>query len=205
MARAEEQQFADDYHRRAWRVWRTIIKERPDAILVNEGANHRSTSGAGVIECISAQALDVGTWGVMGIGMGSAIQQQSKPASRARGRGRQRVRIFRMEVETIWLQSAICIVIFNNDASIAHHVQFAGSDLRRRYSVKGSRYDKMMEAFGGVGFNATTPDELKKRAVNAAMESSKPTLINADRPGVRLRNAGSQPNRRASSTRRKQA
>ena len=44
--------------------------------------------------------------------------------------------------------------------------------------VKGSRYDKMIEAFGGVGVNATTPDELK-RAVNAAMDSGKPTLINA--------------------------
>ena len=36
----------------------------------------------------------------------------------------------------------------------------------------------MMEAFGGVGVNATTPDELK-RAVDAAMNSGKPTLINA--------------------------
>ena len=44
--------------------------------------------------------------------------------------------------------------------------------------VKGSRYDKMIEAFGGVGVNATSPDELK-RAVNAAMDSGKPTLINA--------------------------
>ena len=33
-------------------------------------------------------------------------------------------------------------------------------------------------AFGGVGVNATNPDELK-RAVNAAMDSGKPTLINA--------------------------
>ena len=44
--------------------------------------------------------------------------------------------------------------------------------------VKGSRYDKMIEAFGGVGVQATTPDELK-RAVDAAMDSGKPTLINA--------------------------
>ena len=44
--------------------------------------------------------------------------------------------------------------------------------------VKGARYDKMMEAFGGVGVNATSPDELK-RAVNEAMDSGKPTLINA--------------------------
>ena len=44
--------------------------------------------------------------------------------------------------------------------------------------VKDSRYDKMMEAFGGVGVHVTTPDELK-RAVNEAMDSGKPTLINA--------------------------
>jgi oxalyl-CoA decarboxylase len=36
----------------------------------------------------------------------------------------------------------------------------------------------MMEAFGGVGVHVTTPDELK-RAVDAAMDSGKPTLINA--------------------------
>ncbi len=52
------------------------------------------------------------------------------------------------------------------------------SDPATTVFVKGSRYDKMMEAFGGVGVNATTPDELK-RAVNAAMDSGKPTLINA--------------------------
>ena len=44
--------------------------------------------------------------------------------------------------------------------------------------VKDSRYEKMMEAFGGVGVHVTTPDELK-RAVNEAMDSGKPTLINA--------------------------
>ena len=53
-----------------------------------------------------------------------------------------------------------------------------GADPATTVFVKGSRYDKMMEAFGGVGVNATSPDELK-RAVNAAMDSGKPTLINA--------------------------
>jgi oxalyl-CoA decarboxylase len=44
--------------------------------------------------------------------------------------------------------------------------------------VKNARYDKIMEAFGGAGAHVTTPDELY-RAVTAAMESGKPTLINA--------------------------
>ena len=44
--------------------------------------------------------------------------------------------------------------------------------------VKGARYDKLMEAFGGVGVNATTPAELRK-AMEEAIRSRKPTLINA--------------------------
>jgi oxalyl-CoA decarboxylase len=44
--------------------------------------------------------------------------------------------------------------------------------------VKGARYDKMMEAFGGVGVHATTPAELTA-AMNEALRSGKPTLINA--------------------------
>jgi oxalyl-CoA decarboxylase len=36
----------------------------------------------------------------------------------------------------------------------------------------------MMEAFGGVGVHVTTPEDLK-RAVDEAMSSGKPTLINA--------------------------
>ena len=54
----------------------------------------------------------------------------------------------------------------------------AGDDPATTVFVKDARYDRMMEAFGGVGVNATSPDELK-RAVNAAMDSRKPTLINA--------------------------
>jgi oxalyl-CoA decarboxylase len=52
---------------------RTIIRERPDAILVNEGANTLDLA-RGVIDMYKPRKrLDVGTWGVMGIGMGFAI------------------------------------------------------------------------------------------------------------------------------------
>ena len=44
--------------------------------------------------------------------------------------------------------------------------------------VKDARYDKMMQAFGGVGVHATTPEELQK-ALDEAIASGKPTLINA--------------------------
>src|SRR6202047_703859 len=61
-----------DYHG-ALGALRTIIKERPDAILVNEGANTLDLA-RGVIDMYKPRKrLDVGTWGVMGIGMGQAI------------------------------------------------------------------------------------------------------------------------------------
>jgi len=44
--------------------------------------------------------------------------------------------------------------------------------------VKNARYDKLMEAFGGVGVNATTADELE-RGLAEAIASGRPTLINA--------------------------
>src|ERR1700726_2158940 len=58
-----------DYHG-ALGALRTVVKERPDAILVNEGANTLDLA-RGVIDMYQPRKrLDVGTWGVMGIGMG---------------------------------------------------------------------------------------------------------------------------------------
>ncbi|MEI7873573.1 MAG: thiamine pyrophosphate-dependent enzyme, partial [Alphaproteobacteria bacterium] len=169
-----------DYHG-ALGVLRTIIKERPDAILVNEGANTLDLT-RGVIDMYQPRKrLDVGTWGVMGIGMGQCIAaavETGKPVLAIEGDSA--FGFSGMEVETICRYNLpICIVVFNNDGIYrGTDVNKAGSDPAPTVFVKGSRYDKMMEAFGGVGVHATTPDELK-RAVNAAMDSGKPTLINA--------------------------
>ncbi|MDU3096090.1 MAG: oxalyl-CoA decarboxylase [Bradyrhizobium sp.] len=169
-----------DYHG-ALGVLRTIIKERPDAILVNEGANTLDLA-RGVIDMYQPRKrLDVGTWGGMGIGMGSAVAaavETGKPVLAIEGDSA--FGFSGMEVETICRYNLpICVVIFNNDGIYRGTDQnSAGTDPATTVFVKGARYDKMMEAFGGVGVNATSPDELK-RAVNEAMDSGKPTLINA--------------------------
>ena len=170
-----------DYHG-ALGVLRTIIKERPDAILVNEGANTLDLA-RGIIDMYQPRKrLDVGTWGVMGIGMGYAIARRDRDRQAgARVEGDSAFGFSGMEVETICrYKLPVCVVIFNNDGIYRGTDVNPGRARTRRTTVfvKGSRYDKMMEAFGGVGVNATTPDELK-RAVNAAMDSGKPTLINA--------------------------
>jgi oxalyl-CoA decarboxylase len=170
-----------DFHA-ALGALRAVIKERPDAILVNEGANTLDLA-RGVIDMYQPRKrLDVGTWGVMGIGMGFAIAaavETGKPVLAVEGDSA--FGFSGMEVETICRYDLpVCVVIFNNNGIYRGTDVNAGgsSDPATTVFVKDSRYDKMMEAFGGVGIHVTTPDALK-RAVEQALESGKPTLINA--------------------------
>src|SRR5438067_314571 len=170
-----------DFHS-ALGALRTIIKERPDTILVNEGANTLDLA-RGVIDMYQPRKrLDVGTWGVMGIGMGFAIAaaiETGKPVLAVEGDSA--FGFSGMEVETICRYNLpVCVVIFNNNGIYRGTGvnPSGGADAATTAFVKGARYDRMIEGFGGVGVNATTPDELK-RAVDAAMSSGKPTLINA--------------------------
>ena len=170
-----------DYHT-ALRVLRDVIKERPDTVLVNEGANTLDQA-RGVIDIYQPRKrLDVGTWGVMGIGMGFAVAaavETGKPVLAVVGDSA--FGFSGMEIETICrYKLPVCVVVFNNDGIYrGDHVNPGGGDDPATTSfVPGARYDRMIEGFGGVGVNATTPDELK-RAVDAAIDSGKPTLINA--------------------------
>jgi oxalyl-CoA decarboxylase len=170
-----------NYHS-ALGVLRTIVKQRPDAIFVNEGANTLDLA-RGIIDMYQPRKrLDVGTWGVMGIGMGFAVGaavETGKPVLALEGDSA--FGFSGMEVETICRYNLpVCIVIFNNNGIYrgTDVNPTGGQDVAPMVFVKDARYDKMMEAFGGVGMHVTTPDELS-RAVNAAMDSGKPTLINA--------------------------
>jgi oxalyl-CoA decarboxylase len=169
-----------DFHS-ALGALKQVIKERPDAILVNEGANTLDLA-RGIIDMYKPRKrLDVGTWGVMGVGMGSAIAaavETGLPVLAVEGDSA--FGFSGMEVETICrYQLPVTIVIFNNNG-IYRGVDKdpTGRDPATTVFVPDARYDKMMEAFGGKGYYATNPDELK-RMVDEAMNAKKPALINA--------------------------
>jgi oxalyl-CoA decarboxylase len=170
-----------DFHS-ALGALRAIIKQRPDAILVNEGANTLDLA-RGIIDMYAPRKrLDVGTWGVMGIGMGYAIAaavETGKPVLAVEGDSA--FGFSGMEVETICrYKLPVCIVVFNNNGIYrgTDANPTGGSDPATTVFVKDARYDKIIEAFGGIGAHVTTPDELS-HAVNKAMDSGQPTLINA--------------------------
>ena len=166
----------------ALNVVRDIIKANPDAILVNEGANALDFTRSIVDMYKPRKRLDVGTWGIMGIGMGFAVAAavvSGQPVIAVEGDSA--FGFSGMEVETICRYNLpVCVVIFNNNGVYGGTDvnPTGGPDVAPTVFVKGARYDKLIEAFGGVGVNATTPAELRK-AMEEAIRSKKPTLINA--------------------------
>ena len=170
-----------DFHN-ALGALRTIIKERPDVTLVNEGANTLDFARTIIDMYQPRKRLDVGTWGVMGIGMGSAIAaavETHKPVLAIEGDSA--FGFSGMEIETICRYNLpICVVVLNNGGI------YRGTDINKGNDgdvattvfVENSRYDKIIEAFGGVGVQVTTPAQLSL-AVNNALDSGKPTLVNA--------------------------
>ncbi len=163
-------------------VVRDIVKANPDAILVNEGANALDFTRSIVDMYKPRKRLDVGTWGVMGIGMGFSVAAAVVSGEQVIAvEGDSAFGFSGMEVETICRYNLpVCVVILNNNGVYrGDEVNTAGGrDPSPLVFVKGARYEKLMEAFGGVGVLATTPAELRN-AMQEAIRSRKPTLINA--------------------------
>jgi oxalyl-CoA decarboxylase len=161
---------------------RNVVKANPEAIVVNEGANTLDFARSIVDMYQPRKRLDVGTWGVMGIGMGFAVAAAvttGKPVIAIEGDSA--FGFSGMEVETICRYNLpVCVVVFNNNGIYRGTDVNAsgGSDVAPTVFVKGARYDLMMQAFGGVGVHATTPEDLFL-AMSEAIASGKPTLINA--------------------------
>ncbi len=166
----------------ALRAIRDVLKTRPDINVVNEGANTLDFGRAILDMYQPRKRFDCGTWGIMGIGMGYAIGAaitSGLPVVAVEGDSA--FGFSGMELETICrYQLPIVTVIFNNNGV------YKGSDVNLGGAadpapcsfIKGARYDKMIEAFGGIGYNVATPAELTKALVDA-VASGKPALINA--------------------------
>jgi oxalyl-CoA decarboxylase len=161
---------------------RDIVKQNPQAIVVNEGANTLDFARSIVDMYEPRKRLDCGTWGIMGIGMGFAVGAAvttGKPVIAIEGDSA--FGFSGMEVETICRYNLpVCVVVFNNNGV------YKGTDVNTSGTadpaitafVKNSRYELLMEAFGGKGVTARTPQELT-RAMQEAVASGRPTLINA--------------------------
>ncbi len=163
-------------------VVRDIVKANPDAMLVNEGANALDFTRSIVDMVKPRKRIDVGTWGIMGVGMGYCVAAAVVTKQQVIAiEGDSAFGFSGMEVETLCRYNLpVCVVVLNNNGVYkgTDVNPTGGPDVAPTVFVKGARYDKLIEAFGGVGVHATTPAELRT-AMEDALRSRQPTLINA--------------------------
>ncbi len=166
----------------ALNVVRDIVKANPDAMLVNEGANALDFTRSIVDMYKPRKRIDVGTWGIMGVGMGYCVAAAVVTGQQVIAvEGDSAFGFSGMETETICRYNLpVCIVIMNNNGVYRGDEKnpTGGADPSPLVFVKDARYEKMMEAWGGVGVHVKTPTELRA-AMEEAIRSKRPTLINA--------------------------
>lgn len=166
----------------ALRAIRDVMRAHPEVYLVNEGANTLDYARSIIDMAKPRKRLDSGTWGVMGIGMGYAIGAavvSGKPVVAVEGDSA--FGFSGMEIETICRYDLpVTTVIFNNNGVYrgTDVNPTGGRDVAPTVFVKGARYDRLIEAFGGIGRHVLTPQDLAK-ALEEGISSGKPTLINA--------------------------
>jgi oxalyl-CoA decarboxylase len=114
----------------------------------------------------------------MGIGMGYAIAAATvtgKPVVAVEGDSA--FGFSGMEIETICrYRLPVVTVIFNNSG--IYRGDPSGAAPSPTGFVENARYDKLIEAFGGVGYHATDTATLT-RVLDEAIAAGKPALINA--------------------------
>jgi oxalyl-CoA decarboxylase len=165
----------------ALRAIRDTLAKNKDVYVVNEGANTLDFARNIIDMYEPRKRLDTGTWGVMGIGMGYAIGAAvttGKPVVAIEGDSA--FGFSGMEIETICRYSLPVVTIVFNNGGI-----YRGDDVNRGGGmdpsatafVKDSRYDKLIEAFGGTGHHVTDTKGLTK-ALTESLASGKPALIN---------------------------
>ncbi|WP_322046875.1 oxalyl-CoA decarboxylase [Paraburkholderia sp. J67] len=166
----------------ALRAIRDVLKTRPDINVVNEGANTLDYARSIIDMALPRKRFDSGTWGIMGIGMGFAIGAAVTSGTQVVAiEGDSAFGFSGMELETICRYNLpVCTIVFNNNGVYrgTDVNPNGGADVAPTVFVKNARYDRMIEAFGGVGYHATTPEALTQ-ALLEAIASGKPTLINA--------------------------
>jgi oxalyl-CoA decarboxylase len=162
----------------ALRAVRNALEGRPDVYIVNEGANTLDF-GRNIIDMhLPRHRLDSGTWGVMGIGMGYAVGAAvttGKPVVAICGDSA--FGFSGMDVETICrYKLPVVTIVFNNNGIYRGDPE--GAAPSPTGFVQNAHYERIAEAFGGVGYHVSETASLTK-ALAEALDNGKPTLINA--------------------------
>ncbi|MGH3312376.1 MAG: oxalyl-CoA decarboxylase [Streptomyces sp.] len=155
---------------------RDVLQEYPQAYVVNEGANALDLARNTIGMQVPRHRLDSGTWGVMGIGMGYAIATAVETGTPVVAiEGDSAFGFSGMEVETICRYNLpVVTVVLNNGGVYRGNEASPSSDPAP--TALTAHHDVMIKAFGGKGYQATTPDAVAT-LLREALASGTPALI----------------------------
>jgi oxalyl-CoA decarboxylase len=163
----------------ALRAIRDVLREYPDAYVVNEGANALDMARNVIDMQVPRHRLDSGTWGVMGIGMGYAIAAAVEGGAPVVAiEGDSAFGFSGMELETICRYRLPVVVVVLNNGGVyrGDGTNTASTDPAPTTLMPQARHDRLIEAFGGKGYQATTRQQVTI-ALTGALMSRGPALI----------------------------
>jgi oxalyl-CoA decarboxylase len=163
----------------ALRAIRDVLREHPNAYVVNEGANALDFARNVIDMAVPRHRLDSGTWGVMGIGMGYAIAAAVEGGAPVVAiEGDSAFGFSGMELETICRYRLPVVVVVLNNGGVyrGDGVNTISADPSPTTLMPQARHDRLIEAFGGKGYQATTPAQVTI-ALTGALLSGGPALI----------------------------
>jgi oxalyl-CoA decarboxylase len=163
----------------ALRAVRDVLRDRPDVYLVNEGANALDITRNVIDMRVPRHRLDSGTWGVMGIGMGYAIAAAVETGAPVVAiEGDSAFGFSGMDLETICrYQLPVTVIVLNNGGVYrGDEADSASGDPSPTRLDPAAHHERLIEAFGGAGFRATTPEEVAA-ALAKALDSGRPALV----------------------------
>lgn len=158
-----------------------VLESYKDIYIVNEGANALDNTRNIINMYQPRLRLDTGTWGVMGVGMGYSIGAAVTSGKQVLAiEGDSAFGFSGMEIETICrYKLPVTIIVLNNGGIYRGDEKGQGQngDPAPTMLMPEARYDRLIEAFGGMAFHVTKPIELEE-ALCAGLASKRPTLIN---------------------------
>jgi oxalyl-CoA decarboxylase len=158
---------------------RDVLRQRPDVYVVNEGANALDITRNVIDMRLPRHRLDSGTWGVMGIGQGYAIAAAVETGAPVVAiEGDSAFGFSGMEIETICrYRLPVTVVILNNGGVYrGDAANDVSADPAPTVLDPAAHHERLIEAFGGTGYRATTPGQLTE-ALQQAIASGGPALI----------------------------
>ncbi|HLF79440.1 MAG TPA: oxalyl-CoA decarboxylase [Dehalococcoidia bacterium] len=165
-----------------YRALKEIRDQLPhDAMIVAEGASTMDISRQVINNSLPRRRLDAGTWGTMGVGLPQAIAAQlAHPNLKVVDiEGDSAFGFSGMEVEVACrLNLPITFIVLNNNGIGGGPTELMDIDsIPPGAYYPDARYEKVIEAFGGLGFYVDDPDALGP-TIRKAMDSGRPSVIN---------------------------